>query len=107
MEGSEIYVKKIPSIKIVDLARAVAPEAHFDIIGVRPGEKLHEQMLSFEDSWGTYEYDSYFKLLPLINDLHMDQARIKNGRLVEAGFTYSSETNSSWLRGAELQKCLQ
>lgn len=107
MEGSEIYVKKIPSIKIVDLARAIAPEAHFDIIGVRPGEKLHEQMLSFEDSWSTYEYDSYFKLLPLINDLHMDQARIKNGRLVEAGFTYSSETNSSWLRGAELQKCLQ
>ncbi len=107
MEGSETYIKKIPSIKIIDLARAIAPEAHFDFIGIRPGEKLHEQMLSFEDSWGTYEYESYYKLLPQINDWHLDQKRIKNGKKVEAGFTYSSETNSSWLSEVELQRWLQ
>ena len=107
MQGSEVYVKKIPSINILDLARAVAPEAHFEFIGVRPGEKLHEQMLSFEDSWSTYEYASYYKLLPQINDWYLDPNRIKNGKKVQVGFTYSSDTNSWWMSETELKEWLQ
>lgn len=107
MEGSEIYVKKIPSINIIDLARVIAPEAHLEFIGVRPGEKLHEQMLSFEDSWSTYEYAGYFKLLPQINDWYLDPKRIKDGKKVEVGFTYSSETNSWYMSKTELEKWLQ
>ena len=64
MEGGEIYVRKIPSMKITDLACAVAPEAKQEIVGIRPGEKLHEQMISEEDSFYTYEYPDYFKILP-------------------------------------------
>ena len=68
MEGGEIYVRKIPSMKITDLACAVAPEAKQEIVGIRPGEKLHEQMISEEDSFYTYEYPDYFKILPAINN---------------------------------------
>jgi UDP-N-acetylglucosamine 4,6-dehydratase len=107
MVGSEIYIKKIPSINIVDLAKVIAPEAHLEFIGVRPGEKLHEQMISFEDSWSTYEYADYYKLLPQINDLHLDHNRIKNGKKVEVGFCYSSDTNSWWMSKSELKKWLQ
>lgn len=67
MEGGEIYVKKIPSMKVTDLARVVAPEARQEIIGIRPGEKLHEQMISAEDAYYTYEYPEHFKILPTIH----------------------------------------
>ncbi len=64
MEGGEIYVKKIPSMKVTDLASTIAPQAELEFIGIRPGEKLHEQMISEEDSLYTYEYTSHFKILP-------------------------------------------
>ena len=66
MQGGEIYVKKIPSIKITDIAQVIAPKSKFKITGIRPGEKLHEQMISTEDSHYTYEYSNYFKILPQI-----------------------------------------
>ena len=66
IEGGEIYVKKIPSIKITDIAKVIAPKSKFKIIGIRPGEKLHEQMISNEYSYYTYEYSDYFKILPQI-----------------------------------------
>ncbi len=103
MEGGEIYVKKIPSMKITDLARVVAPEARQDIVGIRPGEKLHEQMVSDEDSHYTYEYPDYFKILPAINNWSASPARIKDGKKVSAGFVYSSETNSDWMSDSDLQ----
>ena len=64
MCGGEIYVKKIPSIKVTDIASAIAPHAKQEVIGTRPGEKLHEQMIGIEDAAHTYEYDGYFKILP-------------------------------------------
>lgn len=67
MEGGEIYVKKIPSMKVTDLARVVAPEARQEIVGIRPGEKLHEQMIGEEDALHTYEYPDHYKILPAIN----------------------------------------
>jgi UDP-N-acetylglucosamine 4,6-dehydratase (inverting) len=96
MEGGETYVKKIPSMRVTDIAHAVDPRAELEVIGIRPGEKLHEQMVGPEDARSTYEYDSYFKVLPAINHLG-NKNRIKGGRRVPAGFVYASDTNNEWL----------
>ena len=104
MEGGEIYVKKIPSMNIIDIARAVNPEAEHKVIGVRPGEKLHEEMISFEDSYYTYEYDEHFKILPVINNWGSSTLRIKDGKKVAEGFRYSSETNTEWMSTQELSR---
>lgn len=97
MVGGEIYVKKIPSMKIVDIAQAVNPEAKFKFIGIRPGEKLHEEMISPEDSLHTYEYRNHYKILPAIHDWSKDKNRINDGALVPEGFSYTSDTNSQWM----------
>ena len=102
MEGGEIYIKKIPSMNIVDIAKAVSSEAPVEYIGIRPGEKIHEQMIGHEDSLYTYEYDTYFKILPCINDWFLDSKRIKNGVKVKEGFSYSSDSNDSWMAVEEL-----
>lgn len=103
MVGGEIYVKKIPSMKVTDLARVVAPDARQEVVGIRPGEKLHEQMISPEDAYYTYEYEEHFKILPAINGWHESPDRIKNGKRVPEGFSYTSDNNSSWMTPAELQ----
>src|SRR6266403_102891 len=97
MVGGEIYVKKIPSMRLVDIALAVAPDAQHEIIGSRPGEKLHEQMVGPEDAQHTYEYADYFKILPAIHGWSSDPERIKDGANVPADFVYSSNTNPSWM----------
>lgn len=104
MEGGEIYVKKIPSMRMTDLARVVAPEARQEIVGIRPGEKLHEQMIGAEDSFTTYEYPGHYKILPAINGWGSDPKRIKDGRKVPEGFVYSSDTNGDWMSDAQLQE---
>lgn len=107
MEGGEIYVKKIPSMTITDIAKAVAPEAELEIIGIRPGEKLHEQMISPEDSYSTYEYAEHYKILPAINSWCTDPKRIKNGVKVLEGFVYSSDTNSEWMSVSSLHEWIK
>ena len=102
MEGGEIYVKKIPSMKVTDLARVVAPEARQEVVGIRPGEKLHEQMIGAEDSYYTYEYPEHFKILPAIHDWSSDANRLKDGKKVEEGFIYSSDNNTDWMTDEEL-----
>src|SRR5690554_912576 len=102
MEGGEIYVKKIPSMKVTELAKVVAPDAEFKIVGIRPGEKLHEQMISPEDSYYTYEYDEHFKILPTINGWANCPKRIKDGKRVTEGFEYSSDNNSEWMSPEQL-----
>lgn len=97
MEGGEIYVKKIPSMRLIDIASAVAPKARLEVVGIRPGEKLHEQMIGEEDSLYTFEYPDYFKILPSINDWWRSEKRIKNGKKVCDGFSYTSEQNSEWM----------
>ena len=104
MVGGEIYVKKIPSMNITSIAAAIAPDAKQEIVGIRPGEKLHEQMISPEDALHTYEYDEYYKILPAINHWDSCKARIKNGRKVSENFTYSSETNKEWMTKEELKQ---
>ena len=100
--GGEIYVKKIPSMKVVDIAKVLAPKAQHAIIGIRPGEKLHEQMISAEDALFTYEYDNHYKILPSINNWYKDQNRIKNGKKVSKDFIYDSNNNSQWMTNEEL-----
>ncbi len=107
MEGGEIYVKKIPSMKVTDLARAVAPEVKQEVVGIRPGEKLHEQMISPEDSYHTYEYPDYFKILPNINNWSYDQKRIKDGVKVADGFMYTSDLNTQWMSIETLQAWIE
>lgn len=107
MEGGEIYVKKIPSMKVTDLARVVAPEAKQEIIGIRPGEKLHEQMIGAEDSYFTYEYPEHYKILPQINNWDKDANRIKDGKKVPEGFVYSSDNNTEWMSDEELQAWIE
>jgi len=103
MVGGEIYVKKIPSMKVTDIALAVASGAHQKVIGIRPGEKLHEQMISFEDAPYTYEYSDYYKILPAIHDWSLDPLRINEGRQVGPEFIYSSNNNSEWMGVDELR----
>jgi len=97
MVGGEIYVKKIPSMKVTDVARAIAPDASHEIIGIRPGEKLHEQMIGFEDAPHTYEYDDHYKILPAIHEWSKDPERINGGKLVAPDFTYCSDNNIDWM----------
>ena len=106
MVGGEIYVKKIPSMKVTDLASVVAPECKQEIIGIRPGEKLHEQMISLEDASTTYSYNGYYKILPAINDWAIDDSRIKDGAKINTDFTYSSDNNEEWMTREDLQKWL-
>lgn len=103
MVGGEIYVKKIPSMKVTDLARVIAPKAKLDIIGIRPGEKLHEQMIGIEDAYYTYEYPEHFKILPQINNWNKDANRIKSGKRVSEGFVYASDNNTKWMSDVELR----
>jgi UDP-N-acetylglucosamine 4,6-dehydratase/5-epimerase len=103
MVGGEIYVKKIPSIKVTDLARVVAPECKQEVVGIRPGEKLHEQMIGSEDAHYTFEYRDYFKILPAIHDWCSSPARIKDGKKVAEGFVYASDNNTEWMADAQLQ----
>ena len=103
MVGGEIYVKKIPSMNICDIARAVDPRCEQKIVGIRPGEKLHEQMIGVEDAPHTYEYSDHYKILPAIHNWDSDGGRIKDGKRVPDGFSYCSDTNSSWMTIPELR----
>lgn len=107
MIGGEIYVKKIPSMKVTELARVIAPEAKQEIVGIRPGEKLHEQMIGVEDSYSTFEYSDHYKILPVINEWHVDKYRIKDGVKVLEGFTYTSDNNTDWMKNSQLENWIQ
>jgi UDP-N-acetylglucosamine 4,6-dehydratase/5-epimerase len=97
MKGGEIYVKKIPSMKVTDVAFAVDDKAKQEEVGIRPGEKLHEQMIGVEDALYTYEYPEHFKILPSINDWANDSERIGLGIKVKSDFMYCSDSNKEWM----------
>ena len=103
MLGGEIYVRKIPSMSILDIATSVSETSKIKVIGIRPGEKLHEQMISQDDSFNTYEYENYYKILPTLNLWNKDPDRVKDGKIVDEGFSYSSESNNEWMSIGELQ----
>lgn len=97
MVGGEIYVKKIPSMKVTEIARTINENAKQKIVGVRPGEKIHEEMISVDDAPYTYEYDDYYKILPSIHSWSLDSNRINNGVRVSDNFTYTSNNNKDWM----------
>lgn len=103
MCGGEIYVKKLPSMKIMDIKKACKPDAGIKLIGIRPGEKIHEQMIGIDDALYTYEYQSYFKILPTLNNWHHCTQRIGTGQKVSPDFVYDSGGNSDWMSVAELK----
>ena len=97
MLGGEIYVKKIPSMTITEIAKAIEPNNKLKEIGIRPGEKLHEQMIGLEDAHYTYEYKDHYKILPAIFEQQDIITRVKNGVKVPDDFTYCSDTNDQWM----------
>jgi UDP-N-acetylglucosamine 4,6-dehydratase len=104
MHGGEIFVPKIPSMRITDLARAIAPDCKTKIVGIRPGEKLHEIMVPEDDGHHTVEYAKYFAILPTFHDWSAKEYLVDNGgKLCPDGFSYSSDTNTQWLTMDELR----
>lgn len=107
MLGGEVYVKRIPSMKITDIASVIAPKARQEIIGIRPGEKLHEQMIGVEDAPFTYAYPEHFKILPAINNWSLSPERIKDGKKIPEDFVYSSDLNDEWMAPETLHTWLE
>lgn len=106
MRGGEIFVPKIPSMKIMDLVEAIAPGCQVDIIGIRPGEKLHEVMVPEDDGRLTIEFDDYYVIQPALHLWGEEEVRqiAVGGRKVPDGFRYSSDTNDRWLSVQELRQ---
>lgn len=107
MHGGEIYVKKIPSMTILEIAKAVSPKAKHKIIGIRPGEKIHEQMIGIEDAPHTFEYKDHYKILPAIYEWSSDPNRIKDGKKVNEDFMYTSDNNKDWMNGETLSTWIE
>lgn len=107
MDGGEIYVKKIPYMNICDIATAVDTNAEQVEIGIRPGEKLHEQMIGVEDSHFTYEYPEHYKILPQICEWGIFEDMIKGGAKVPEGFSYTSDNNKEWMTITQLQQWIE
>ena len=105
MKGGEIYIRKVPSMSITDIAKACAPTATHKIIGIRPGEKLNEQLVSEEESPFTFEYDDYFKIVPSTASSSDDA--VSNGTAVGNGFQYTSNLNDSWMEIEELSDWIE
>jgi UDP-N-acetylglucosamine 4,6-dehydratase len=105
MEGGELFVPKIPSMNIMDLARAVAPECDTKVVGIRPGEKLHEVMVTEDDARSTVEFGEYFVTLPTFSTEGTDAYAVRRGGTpCPDGFCYSSDTNARWLTVEQLQE---
>jgi UDP-N-acetylglucosamine 4,6-dehydratase (inverting) len=108
MHGGEIFVKKIPSMKILDIANAITKKKNsYDVIGIRPGEKLHEEMISLEDSFFTYEFKDFYKILPSILDEKSLSIMSQGGKKVSKDFSYKSNVNDNWISSKELKNWLK
>ena len=104
MVGSEIFARQIPSINITELAKTIGPDCSLKEIGLRPGEKLHEQLISADESSFTYKFDKYYKILSPLTRWNECKKRVSGGKRVNEGFVYSSEKNSEWLSNGSLKK---
>ena len=107
MFGGEIFVRKCPSIKLVDIAKAINKNAKFKIIGIRPGEKIHEEMINLNDARNTFEFKNYFKILPELSKKNNYNKMKKLGKKVGKNFRYSSDSNNKWLKSDELRKIIK
>jgi len=107
MDGGEIFVPKIPSMNIMDVARAIAPGVKTKVIGVRPGEKLHEVMISTDDARNTTEYEGHYVISPQKRNMTKEVSALSTGKRVPEGFQYSSDRNTHWLKPEQLLDLLQ
>jgi UDP-N-acetylglucosamine 4,6-dehydratase/5-epimerase len=105
MRGGEIFVPKIPSMRVVDLAEAIAPECEIEIVGIRPGEKLHEAMITEDDARRTLEFDTYYVIQPEFP--WWSREAVKGGKPLPDGFKYTSDTNTEWLTVEELRALVE
>ena len=103
MTGGELYVPRIPSMKITDLAKAISPNCELVVTGIRPGEKLHEEMISVEDARRTLRLDDRYVILPTLAEWGFVPPM---GTPVAEGFAYSSDTNDLWLSETDLRGLL-
>lgn len=106
-KGGEIFVPKIPSYNITELAKAIAPEAKTEIVGIRPGEKLHEEMITSSDSYNTVDIGKYFVILPQTTGKIRDAYLKEGGKMVEHGFCYNSGDNDEWLDAGQLADLIE
>ena len=105
-KGGELFIHKCPSFKVTDLARAMLPDCELEDVGIRPGEKLHEVMITEEDSRSAYEYDDYYIIYPSLN--WWSEIDIKEGgKKVEDRFRYASDNNPEWLSVEEIREALK
>ena len=102
--GGEIFVPKIPSYKITEVAKAIGPNCRYEIIGIRPGEKIHEEMITSSDSFSTYDLGKYYAILPQAPSFKIEEF-IQHFKAikVEQGFQYNSKTNNEWVDAPKLQ----
>ena len=105
-QGGELFVPKIPSMKIIDLAKTIAPDCEYEIVGIRPGEKLHEIMVSEDDARRTLEFDDYFIIEPSHDFFSERLENNSSGKSCLEGFQYSSDKNDLWLQPQELSEML-
>lgn len=105
--GGEIFVPKIPSYKITDVATAIAPECRQEVVGIRPGEKIHEEMITTSDSFSTYDLGKYYAILPQVPSFSLDEyIQHFNAKAVTKGFQYNSGENTEWVSVAEMRKLI-
>ena len=105
MQGGEVFVPKIPSMKITDLAKAIAPECELEIVGIRPGEKLHESLITASDARHTLEFDNYYIIQPEFSWWRLGNH--KDGKPIEEDFEYTSDKNEEWLTVEEMREMLK
>ncbi len=106
MLGGETFVPKIPSMKITDLARAIAPECRHEIVGIRPGEKLHEVMIPFDEARNTLEYPAHYVIQPQYDWWGSARRAAPGGQAVDENFSYRSDNNPDWLSAGDLRRLL-
>lgn len=103
--GGEIFVPKIPSYKITEVAKAIAPNIEHRIIGIRPGEKIHEEMITSSDSYNTYDLGKYYTIIPTVPNWDLEAFKQEfNAKKVEQGFSYNSGNNTDWVNTKELRE---
>ena len=109
MIGGEIFVKKIPSIKIIDLVKAISKKAKIKVIGIRPGEKIHEIMITEDDGFNTLELKDKYIILPSINELKskIKKKYKKSAKAVSKNFQYTSKNNTEWMTITDIRNWIK
>jgi FlaA1/EpsC-like NDP-sugar epimerase len=106
--GGELFVPKIPSYRITDVAMAIGPNCKHENVGIRPGEKIHEEMITVSDSFSTYDLGRYFAILPQVPVWQLSKYLAHfNAIKVSDGFSYNSGTNSEWLTIGDIQRLIR